>query len=128
MSEEHHADNPDWTDEQARTEFVPGHQCIWCKGSLTDTTHDRLTTGERICENCIGDLREWKRTRFADMLVAPSLEDTIRTALLDDWQDLMDVMASIHAEDPKLKTLPSRTSNAHEHREHGDDSTGGERY
>lgn len=117
-------ENPDWTDDEARTTRVPSHRCIWCKGDLPETPTEALTTGERICENCAGDLREWKRTRFADILVAPSLEQSIRTALLDDWRDLMDTLAQIHDNDPKLKTLPTRTSNAHEHREHGDDSAG----
>lgn len=118
-------DQTDWTDEQARSDRVPGTTCIWCKGDLDGTPNERLTTGERICETCVQDLREWKRTRFADILVAPSLEESIRTALLDDWQDLMALLAQIHDGDPKLKTLPTRTSNTHEHREHGD-GTGSE--
>jgi len=117
-------DNPDWSDTEARENPVQSPVCIWCKcepeGNLTTT----LTTGERLCEHCLGDLREWKRTRFADLLVAPSLEQSIRSALLDDWQDMMGMLAQIHDTDPKLKTLPSRTSNSNEHREHGDDAGG----
>lgn len=120
------SENPDWSADDARTDPVDSDVCVWCKCAHEDTDTTTLETGERICENCLGDLREWKRTRFADILVAPSLEQSIRTALLDDWQELMQVLASIHESDPKLKTLPTRTSNAHEHREHGD-GTGGDR-
>jgi hypothetical protein len=121
---ENHTENPDWTDEQAREEPTPRAKCVWCKCWPNESESVFLSTGERLCSNCLGDLREWKRTRFADMLVAPSLEDTIRSALLDDWQEMMDLLAQIHGDDPKLKTLPSRTSNANEHREHGDGTEG----
>lgn len=120
------SDNPDWTDEEARRIPVPADRCIWCKCDLAASDSDPLDTGERLCRACRGDLREWKRTRFADMLVASSLEQSVKTALFDDWQGLMDMIARIHGDDPNLKTLPTRTSNANEHREHGD-GTGGDR-
>lgn len=126
MSDGPYAENPDWTEQSAREAHVPADRCMWCKCSITNNTTVTLSTGEELCRSCAGDLREWKRTRFADILAAPSLEDSIKTALFDDWRELTELLADIHAEDPKLKTLPSRTSNGNEHREH-DDASGRDR-
>lgn len=119
------SENPDWGSEEARTTLVDPSICLWCKCEITDgDAAVELATGERLCGEraCLGDLREFKRTHFADLVYDTSIAPSIRASLLDDWQSLLDTLAELHDSDPKLKSLPSRISNANERRIPSDDS------
>lgn len=119
-------ENPEWDADDARTTPVDSENCIWCKCKIQDDNAAvELSTGERLCNPaCLGDLREFKRTHYADLVYDLSIAPSIRGALLDDWQSLLDTLADLHHSDPKLKSLPSRISNAHEQRVTRDDSEG----
>lgn len=105
--------------EAARTTRVDPDKCVWCKQPTSEDATP-LGTGEAICESCLGDLREFKRTRYVDLLVSTGLESTTRTLLFEDWRGLRDRIVDLHDDDPGLKALPSRTSNADDYRIHGD--------
>lgn len=118
---------PDWSDTDARTERVPSGRCLWCKRDPEKADGDPvpLDTGERLCAVCAGDAREWKRTRFVDLLVSPALDATTQTLLLEDWRGLRDRLVDIHGDDDGIKALPTRTSNADDSRIHSDAESGG---
>lgn len=97
--------------------------CVWCKQPVDDDAV-RLDTGEAICDACLGDCREWKRTRQVDLLVTPALDATTRSLLLSDWRDLRDRLVEIHDDDDGIKAYPTRTSNAYDTRQHPDGSAG----
>lgn len=99
-------------DAEARERPVNPTRCVWCKHTLHSDDANSLDTGERICSQCLADLREFKRTRFVDLLVASSIEATTRTVLLENWHDIRDRIAEVHGGDDTLTPLPTRTSNA----------------
>jgi hypothetical protein len=111
--------------DDARERPVTPTRCLWCKHTVHGDDAHTLGTDERLCQQCLEDLREFKRTRFVDILVASSLEATTRTALLEDWHDIRDRIAEIHGGDTTLTPLPARTSNADDYSLHTDGSESG---
>ena len=103
----------DWTDADARTTPVDRDRCLWCKHPPDDDRIE-LDTGESLCGECAGDLREFKRSVFIDFLVAASLRPSVRAAVLDEWQDVQSVLARWHRDDQTLRPLPTRVSYEHE--------------
>lgn len=103
----------EWDEATARSEQVDSAHCLWCKNDVPGTEYRTLETGERICVECVGDLREFKRTRHVDFLVSAALRSSVQNALLEEWQDVQAVLATWHRDDPTLHMLPARESNAH---------------
>lgn len=103
----------EWTAADARTEPVDAERCLWCKHPASD---DALPVGEdeRLCRECAGDLREFKRNRFVDFLVASSLRSSTQQALLESWSDVQATLVEWHRDDPTLNMLPARESHAHD--------------
>lgn len=112
----------DWNPEDARTTRVDEDSCVFCKLDIEGDPHATpVGPTERICQSCLGDLREFKRTRYVDLLVSASLEAQTRDLLLEEWQPIQETLARIHEDGPKLKALPSRVSNTNNDNP-GDDS------
>lgn len=103
----------EWDAPDSRTEPVDATRCVWCKHDVTDCDTVPVGDAERICRECLGDLREFKRSRYVDFLVASSLRTSTREALLDEWQDVAATLAEWHRDDPTLMMLPARESHAH---------------
>lgn len=101
--------------EDARDTQIPPNSCIWCKQPTSEDA-TALATGEAICPQCLGDLREWNQTRFVDLLVSSSLEPAVKTAYFKEWRSVRDRLAEVFDPDPDLKALPTRTSNADDYR------------
>lgn len=103
----------EWNAVTARNEQVDAEKCLWCKNHVPGTEYLTLETGERICIECVGDLREFKRSRHIDFLVSAALRSSVQTALLAEWQDVQTALARWHRDDPTLHMLPARESNAY---------------
>jgi hypothetical protein len=103
-----------WDDGDARTTPVESDRCVWCKHDTAHADSVPLGDAERICEECVGDLREFKRTRFVDFLVAASLRTSVQNALLAEWADVQSTLAEWHRDDPTLSMLPARDSHDHD--------------
>lgn len=95
----------DWTEDDARSTPVNGDRCLWCKCSPVENP-TRLASGEILCGACLGDLREWKRTRYVDLLVSSSLQPSTRAALLEEWSAVQDTLVEIQAGGQGVKALP----------------------
>lgn len=102
-----------------RTEPVDADRCLWCKHTV-DEDRIGLDTGESLCPECAGDLREFKRTVFVDLLVASSLRPSVQNAILDEWGDVQGTLLKWHRDDPRLYMIPARESHAHERSERGE--------
>jgi len=100
-----------WSEQDARdTPVTDG--CVWCKHQPDDAVTIR-ETGETLCRNCLGDLREWARHRQVEIFVTSGLDPALQRIVLDHWDAVRAELARQYEDDPAdLFPLPTRKSNA----------------
>jgi len=107
---------PEWSVDDARTTPVTDG-CLWCKGHVPDAERVPVGDGELLCPNCRDDLREFKRSRFVDVIVSAGLAPATRRVVLDHWDAIRADLAAQYEADDEVFPLPRRVSNADDHDE-----------
>jgi len=105
-----------WTEGRARATPVRG-ACLWCKHDTPPALRIPVGDGEHLCPNCLGDLREFKRSRLVDIIVSSGLDPAARRIVLDHWDAVRADLIPIYEADNDVFPLPRRVSNATEYDE-----------
>lgn len=108
----------EWTRELARERPVR-EACVWCKvpGEESSVPFRRIGNGpDHICDNCLRDLRMFKRFEWVQIWVATGLEPAVKRVVMDAWSDhVQPELDDLYTDHPDLYQLPRFISNATKH-------------
>lgn len=106
-----------WTQKEARENPVSEDKCYRCKipEEEGDCEYHSLSTGERICDNCLKYGREFKRYLYFDFIVTAGLEPAVRRICHDYGSAVASELEQQYSNDDQIQRISKRFSNARKH-------------
>lgn len=108
----------DWDEKDAEETEVSDLRCVWCKIHMEEWPDDlrarEIDTGEVLCENCLKDLRRYKRILSVQIVAHDGFGPAVRQAIDRHLKDMLEEVRELTGADPDEDIIrPPMDSNAH---------------